>query len=218
MKTLALIMSAFIANGLLASSVLGQTDKELDITMSIVDETESPAAIINRIELPPASAFVPPPAVNEPVVDAAVVDATVVDGSALDQIQDDLQNTTGDLLNTTGDVLTNTINDALSGGDPTQLPGEIIDNLPDGLPDDLLPVPLPDGLLQAPADVVEGIQETGPAVESTLDSVIDDLEQQSLPDNIEQDLDSALPLDNVPVEPLPLPDKVLDEPSLPVNP
>ena len=215
MKPLTLIIGALIANGLIASNSWAQTSKELDITMSIAEESDSPSAIINRIELPPVSAFIAPVTTETPT-SAAVTTATDAT-NALDQVQDDLQNVTGDVLDTTNEVLTNTINDVIGTGDLEQLPGDIIDQLPELLPDDLLPnpgdvIPNPGDLpLDAPIDLPLdkpldlpvttplGNSDSAPNVEDAMNSVLDNLEREQ-PSTLEQIPEPNLPLPEV--EPL----------------
>lgn len=219
MKPLTLIIGALVANGLIASNSWAQTTKELDITMSIAEESDSPSAIINRIELPPASAYIAPET-TESTRSTATPDIT----NALDQVQDDLQQTTGDLLNTTNDVLTNTINDALSSGDLGQLPGDIIDNLPDALPEDLLPVP--GELIPNPGDLPIDIPINTPindAVDNPLDSsVINPLDNnESVPnlDDVLDNLEQEQPIPEQTPEPnLPTGEQLLNEISAPLQP
>lgn len=201
MKPLTLIIGALIANSVIASHSWAQTGKELDITMTIVDESDSPSVIINRIELPPATAFTTPAVPPS----SLATDANVTD--TLDQVQDDLQQVTGDVLDTTSDVLTNTINDTLSTGEIEQLPGDIIDNLPDELPEDLLPIPVPGDLVPKPDNVIEipidnplDTPLTNPlgngdatSMDSDLDSALDIIEQES-PIDLEEIPETNLPL------------------------
>jgi len=217
MKSLTLIIGALVANSLMAGNGWAQTAKTLDITMTIVDESDSPNEIINRIELPPANTF----SLNNSVEPSSTATDNSEITNRLDQVQDDVQQATGNLVEGTNEVLTNTINDALSTGDVEQLPGDIIENLPDELPNDLLPIPLPGDLTPNPNDLpievpgvspltspietpiespidtslgnpLENAIDSTPNLDEAMDSIGDDLQQQ--PDAINQIPDATVPL------------------------
>ena len=169
-----------------------QAGKELDITLSIVDEQEAPEAIINRIPLPPPTASLP--AIESPVDIGSRTTTGIADTpqQAVEQLQEQVQTTTNQILNNTGDVLTNSINDVISSGGLEQLPGDIIDKLPDTLPDDLLPAPID--------TIIDDLTNTDSALPS-VESAIDGLEQSA------PDVELPAPVDNTVIPgPLPLPD------------
>jgi hypothetical protein len=178
-----------VLTALLASNITwAEADKELDITLSIVDEQDSPDTIINRIPLPPPSAVIP---AQESITASSNGNSVVTPADeAIEILHDQVQDTANQVLDTAGDVLTNTLNDTISTGDLESLPGDIIDKLPEELPDDLL----------TPADdIVDDLTGTAdealPSTEESLESAIDDLENTpTLPDSIEQNLPITEPL------------------------
>jgi hypothetical protein len=200
---------------LASSNTWAQADKELDITLSIVDEQDSPEAIINRIPLPPPSAVIP---TQESVTVSSTANSVATQADeAIETLHNHVQDTTNQALDDASDLLTNTLNDTISTGDLESLPGDIIDKLPEELPDDLL-TPL-DDIVDDLTDIPE---ETLPNATESLDSAIDDLENTTeLPDNIEQHLpitepvipDAGITPDALP-EPLPLP---VDDLTNPLN-
>lgn len=98
--------------------------KELDIEMTIVDEHDTPAMVINRIELPPANNVL---IANENDTSAAL--ETTSETSSVEQQLDDI-------TRSATQTVTETVNDALSSGDLIDLPDDI--NIPDEVIDDLL--------------------------------------------------------------------------------
>ena len=166
---------------LISNNSWAQTSKELDITLSIVDEQDSPETIINRIPLPPPSTVI---STEESITASSNSNSVVAPvDDAVETIHNQIENTTNEILNTTGDVLTNTLNDTISTGDLESLPKDIIDQLPEDLPGDLLPPvdDVVDDLTGTPTDVL-------PDAQDALDSAIDNLENTEIPDNIEQTL------------------------------
>lgn len=195
MKYLVLLTSALIATG-----AWGQTHKELDITMSIVEEQDTPGVVLNRIALPPpAPGFdpaLPIPATADPIL-----------GNALDGLSDQLHQTTDSVLDSAAEIITSTINDSISLGDLENLPGDIVDKLPVDIIDDLLPLPIDDVLpidgllndltdLPSATDLLDTVQDTLPVLDSLPNSDalpnLDALPQlDTLPD-LDSGLDSAL--------------------------
>lgn len=208
-STLMLITLISISNGSWA-----QAAKELDITLSIVDEQDSPETIINRIPLPPPSTVIP----SEDSVVASSTSNTLVApvDEAIETIHNQVENTTNQVLDTTRDVLTNKLNDTISVGNLDALPSDIIDKLPQDLPDDIL----------TPADDL--IDDLGKAAnnnlanpQESLDSAIDELEAPSEIPSLEQDLPPVIPelpdSGGLP-QPLPEPSPVpLDDLTQPLN-
>jgi hypothetical protein len=183
MKTLVLLTSALIATG-----AWGQTSKELDITMSIVDENDSPSVVINRIALPPASTYLAPTLV--PGLPGSTASAA---GDDLDSLQNTLQQTNDKILDSASEVISGSINDAISSGQIQDIPGDIIDNLPDDSLDDLLS--LPDDDVPLIDDLIDDLSDL-PEIDNTLDSQPLPLEGNDLNlDTVPADGDL---LDNIP--------------------
>lgn len=183
-KIIGVVLTVLLAS----NTTWAEADKELDITLSIVDEQDSPDTIINRIPLPPPSAVIP---AQESITASSNGNSVITPADeAIETLHDQVQDTANQVLDTAGDVLTNTLNDTISTGDLESLPGDIIDKLPEELPDDLL-TPVDDIV----DDLTGTADEALPSTEESLDSAIDDLENTpTLPDSIEQNLPITEPL------------------------
>lgn len=178
----AILLSATITSGAWAqdSDPAANSEAELDIIMSVVDEDDTPEDVINRIELPPA----PEAVVELPDVELAE--------PPLDRAGDILDNTTRDAATT----VTESVNDALSTGDLENLPEDITDALPEEVIEEVI-----DGVVDDIDDVDELIDEltndtldTGP-----IDSALDELEATGELNGTVDELDS---LNDSVIEPL----------------
>ena len=208
-EIIGIALTLFLAN----SNTWAQADKELDITLSIVNEQDSPEAIINRIPLPPPSAVIP---TQESITASSTGNSVVTPADdAIEILHNQVQDTTNQVLDSAGDVLTNTLNDTISTGDLESLPGDIIDKLPEELPDDLL-TPVDDIV----DDLTGTADEALPSTEESLDSAIDELENPTtLPDSIEQNLPTIEPvIPDADVTPDALPEPLpVDDLTKPLN-
>lgn len=169
----AILLGATITSGAWAQDS-ANSDAELDIIMSVVDEDDTPEDVINRIELPPA----PEAVVELPDVELAE--------PPLDRAGDILENTTRDAATT----VTESVNDALSTGDLENLPEDITDALPEEVIEEVI-----DGAVDDIDDVDELIDEvTNDAMETgaddAIDSALDELEATNELDGTLEELDS----------------------------
>lgn len=170
----AILLGATITSGAWAqdgANPAANSEAELDIIMSVVDEDDTPEDVINRIELPPA----PQAVIELPDVELAE--------PPLDSAGDVLENTTRDAATT----VTESVNDALSTGDLENLPEDIIDALPEEVIEEVI-----DGTVDDIDDVDELIDEvTNETMETdAIDSALDELEATGELDGTLEELDS----------------------------
>jgi len=158
---------------LFAAADTGNTGKELDITMSLVEGTSSPDDIINRIPLPPPAAA---EVSNLSASSAAAPEVLKPLNNRLDELSGQVESTAGAVVNSATESLTNSLNDTISSGHLEDLPGDVIDQLPDTLPDDLLPIPT-DKLVPELQEQLPSLKDSVPGTD--LDTALQDLEQQS---------------------------------------
>lgn len=166
------LASVALISSVLATTAWGQTGKELDITLSIVDEQDSPDAIINRIQLPPVTA-----------VATSEMNSNSSSSESIEATLNNLRSTSDKLLDDAGQVLSDSVSDAIGTGDLGNLPGDIIEALPDDLLDDVVDQ-LPDTPLVPPLDnpLPDLLnQKASPNLE--LDNALNDLES-SLTDEL----------------------------------
>ncbi len=166
----AIMLSAAFSTGAWAQAPSTESDAELDIIMSVVDEDDTPEDVINRIELPPAPEAVvdlPPVPLEEP---------------PLDRAGDLLENTTRDAATT----VTESVNDALSTGDLESLPKDITDALPEEVIDEVL-----DEAVDDVDEVIDELTET----DDDIDSALDELEATSELDSTLDELGTGSELD-----------------------
>lgn len=136
-------------------------DRELDMTMTILEEGQQPEGLVRKIQLPsPAEAGVADDAAKSP-----------------QRIADEAREESGQLADEAVGTVTDTIKDALSiegAAGVEDLPGDIVDNLSEDLP--LLDEPaldLPQGALPEQVLPQDAVREAGGAVE-TLDVPVDE--------------------------------------------
>ncbi len=157
-----------LASGILISAMVswnahaqtveqGDTEEqaELDIIMTIVDENDTPDAVFQRIELPPATASVPD--IQLPQVE--VVEELEAINQAVDNLTED-----------TADTVTETINDALSSGNIDDLPGDIKETISEDVLDDLV-----DDRSEAIDEAIDDLDDSLDSTES-VDEAIDQLD------------------------------------------
>jgi hypothetical protein len=149
---------------------------ELDMTMTIMEEGQEPAGLVQKLHLPAPS-------------EIGVRDDVVVEKS-LNGIADEVREQSGELTEEAVGTVTDGIKDILSIDGAEELPGDIVDNLSDDLPllgDDVLPdlpdlpnlpnlpdLPLGTSRDSLPQDVVEGAGEAIDAVESDAADAVND--------------------------------------------
>lgn len=149
--------------------------KELDIEITIVDEHDTPAMVINRIALPPASSA---NVATETATSAA--QQSTFEAGALSQELDDI-------TSSATQTVTESINDALSSGDlidipdDIEIPGEVIDDLINDTGNEIDDVidetttEVSDAIdTLAEDDLTQGLDAEVPSAE--IDSALDDLE------------------------------------------
>lgn len=126
------MVSGILIGALVSFNAQAQNDQsavddsqELDIIMTIVDEDDTPEAIFNRIELPPAIVS----DVNRRQLSPTDIDpvAPVVENLVEDNLVEEAART-----------VTESLNDALSSGDIDNIPDDVLETIPDEVIEDLI--------------------------------------------------------------------------------
>lgn len=151
---------------LAASPAAVAQERELDMTMTIMEEGQQPEGLVRKIPLPsPAEAGV--------ADDAA---------QSAGRIADEVREESGQLVDEAVGTVTDTVKDVLSiegAAGAADLPGDIVDNLSEDLPllDEALPeLPqgdLPQGTLPQEVLPQDATREAGGAIE-TMDAPVDE--------------------------------------------
>lgn len=179
--SLALISLTLLSLGSSQLVFAADTSKELDITMTLVEEPTSPTEIINRIPLPPASTSDDLTAQGaSSAASAGNLGQTL--NNNLDDLSQQLESTTKGALDSAADTVTNSLNDTISSGHLDDLPGDVIDKLPETIPGDLLPKP-DDLIPEVPTPLPDELPPLLDAPDSAIDSALDDLENSPLDSN-----------------------------------
>lgn len=168
----------------ISPSLLAQTQPELDMTMTIIEEGQGPEGLVRRIRLPSPEEVVAKEQLPENAVPA-------------ENLVDQVASESSELLGEAADVVNDTVKNTLSIDGASELPGNIVDNLPEDLPlvdgitddvdeelplDDELPIDNPlgtvDGMMlesvNEAADVMDGIDESiGDSVDEA-DNILED--------------------------------------------
>ncbi|HEX7027027.1 MAG TPA: hypothetical protein VF268_07280 [Gammaproteobacteria bacterium] len=186
----------------MSPALSAQTETELDMTMTIIEEGQGPEGMVKRIRLPSPE-------------EIAAQDALTPETDTLpENMAERVEAESAELLGEAADVVNDTVKDALSIDGAAGLPGNIVDNLPDDLPlvdgitdevddelpiDDELPVIDPlgvmDGVNEA-ADISDSIDEsvgesTGEAADMIDDIGVEEAAEDAQ-DNVIDQTDSIL--------------------------
>ena len=182
--TTATLLCAAISSGAAAQESAQATanhssEAELDLLMIVVDESDTPTTVVNRIPLPPA------------IVEEIALPEVELEEPALDNVQETVDN----IASETTTAVTEAVNDIISSGSL------------DSLPDDITGVIPAEDIGDAVGEAIEGIEDVIDLDESVnidternsaaeLDSAIDTLENdvnlESLEGSIESELESDL--------------------------
>lgn len=135
------------------------SEAELDLLMMVVDEDDTPATVVNRIQLPPAE----PEQIALPEVQ--------LEANPMDTVEQSVDT----LTEQTATAVTESVNDLISSGDLTDLPGDITEGLP---AEDI------EGIVGGVVDDIEEVieLESTTRLDSSLESELD----------IRSDIDSAI--------------------------
>tara|TARA_R110001599_G_scaffold116996_1_gene285000 strand:+ start:729 stop:1415 length:687 start_codon:yes stop_codon:yes gene_type:complete len=191
-----------------------QTSPELDITISVIEEGETPAGFVNRLELPTLSSL---NAVSTSTSNAPELEVVEEIESDVNEIVDVATEIGADNVRETISI-DGTTNVSVGGGVNVDLGGNPVISLPSNIVDILDPASPLQNTLQDTVDQIGGVIDTVvPSVDST-SGIVDSLEPTS-----STNLDSAvqgivqeqqsLPLDEIPVPPneSPLPIEEISE-------
>lgn len=102
-------------------NLLAQTETELDMTMTVIEEGGGPEGLVQRIRLPSPEEIVG----KELLPD---------DTAAADTLVDQVESESAELLGEAAEVINDNVKNALSIEGAGELPGNIVDNLPEDLP------------------------------------------------------------------------------------
>jgi hypothetical protein len=184
MKANKLTLLPLVAAMLAISPAAQAQDPELDMTMTIMEEGQEPANLVQKIHLPSPA-------------EIGVRDDVVVERSLGSGIADEVREQSNELTEEAVGTVTDNIKDVLSidGVEGVEdLPGDIVDNLSEDLPlldDDALPDPpdlpnlpdlplgssrdsLPQDVVQEAGEVIDGVgNDAADAVNDTVDGVND---------------------------------------------
>lgn len=156
--TTATLLCAAISSGAAAQESAQATanhssEAELDLLMMVVDESDTPTTVVNRIPLPPA------------IVEEIALPEVELEEPALDNVQETVDN----IASETTTAVTEAVNDIISSGSL------------DSLPDDITGVIPAEDIGDAVGEAIEGIEDVidldeSVNIDTEINSAIDDLE------------------------------------------
>lgn len=156
--TTATLLCAAISSGAAAQESAQATanhssEAELDLLMMVVDESDTPTTVVNRIPLPPA------------IVEEIALPEVELEEPALDNVQE----TVDSIASETTTAVTEAVNDIISSGSL------------DSLPDDITGVIPAEDIGDAVGEAIEGIEDVidldeSVNIDTEINSAIDDLE------------------------------------------
>ncbi|ABD81628.1 hypothetical protein [Saccharophagus degradans] len=175
--TTATLLCAAISSGAVAQESAQATanhssEAELDLLMMVVDESDTPTTVVNRIPLPPA------------IVEEIALPDVELEEPALDNVQE----TVDSIASETTTAVTEAVNDIISSGSLGSLPDDITDAIP------------AEDIGDAVGEAIEGIEDVidldeSVNIDTEINSAIDDLESSldaaeldSAIDNLENDV------------------------------
>lgn len=129
-----------------------QTEKELDITMTVVDKNANPGDLIQLIELPSPPLLEIKGQGRETATTAREQSSALA--AEIGETTQIIRDTATDLSGEASAAAEDAVKDIISNGDAEELPGEIIDNLP------------PEVELPIDPDVPDAINEVGDALDT----------------------------------------------------
>jgi hypothetical protein len=161
-----------VAMLVMSPAVLAQ-NPELDMTMTVMEEGQEPAGLVQKIHLPAPA-------------EIGVRDDVVVEQFPAGRVADEVREQSNELTEDAVGTVTDNIKDVLSiDGVVEDLPGDIVDNLSEDLPllDDVLPDPpdlpnLPDLPLGTSRDSVpqDVVPEAGEVIDAGVNDAADEVE------------------------------------------
>lgn len=177
-STKRMMLPLTVVLGCISPTLLAQSEPELDMTMTIIEEGQGPEGLVRRIRLPSPEAVMQDqlPLENDTT------------GAA--HLADQVESETAEMVGEAAEVLNDNIKDTLSIDGASELPGNIVDNLPedlplvDGITDDIdeelplgdeLPVDAPLGTMDGM--MLDGVNDAADVADSIDESISDSTEE-----------------------------------------
>lgn len=161
------------------ANVYAQPADELDITITVMQEGETPEGFVNRIELPPLDTL----SDDQTGVQAEVSD---IDPLPVESIQDTIDSI-ADLADEAAEVVTDAIREVISIDGTT---GATVDVLPPGIGDLLPPdLPLQDSLQDVLDEVLDDVVDE--VVDDLVDEIVDDIVDDVVEDLVDDAVDDV---------------------------
>ncbi|MBU2986494.1 hypothetical protein KO528_14115 [Saccharophagus degradans] len=177
--TTATLLCAAISSGAAAQESAQATanhssEAELDLLMMVVDESDTPTTVVNRIPLPPA------------IVEEIALPEVELEEPALDNVQE----TVDSIASETTTAVTEAVNDIISSGSL------------DSLPDDITGVIPAEDIGDAVGEAIDGIEDVidlddSVNIDTEISSAIDDLESSLDAAELDSAIDSLENVDNL---------------------